>query len=169
MVMYLWLTQMCHFPPCMRSWIFTCWYDNSRGFVPVNSSETFNSRRCGVSTSQTDRLLIILLQDITETGLLMGCLLIITQSYFWLPCWPKPIMVKIKFLHWNKITFTFMVDNLFILHPPSGTGGSSKYLLEYCLYDLESKTGWIKPKGEKMAPKCYFFAFWKCSGRKTYK
>lgn len=47
-------------------------------FIPVNSPETLNSRSCGVSPSQTDRLLIILLEDITEAGTLMGCLLIIT-------------------------------------------------------------------------------------------
>lgn len=54
-------------------------------FIPVNSPETLNSRSRGVSPSLTDTLLIILLEDITEAGTLMGCLLIITPL---LPAFP---------------------------------------------------------------------------------
>lgn len=155
---------MCHFPPRVRSLISTRWYDNSRGFHPcqfpwdVEQQEPWSVSQSNRHTSHYSFRGCYRGRD--ANGMPANN----HTATFCLPCWPKPIMLKPKLLSWNKITFTFMVDYLFILRPPGGAGGSSRGEEALGCWNVASTipsqtTGWRwrKLKGEKMAPKCFFF------------
>lgn len=180
LVLYLWQSQMCHFPPRVRSLISTRWYDNSRGFHPcqfpwdVEQQELWSVSKSNRHTSHYSFRGYYRGRD--ANGMPANN----HTATFCLPCWPKPIMLKPKLLSWNKITFTFMVDYLFILRPPGGAGGSSCGEEALGCWNVASTipsqtTGWRwrKLKGEEMAPKCFFFfiffTFRKWSGKKKRK